>query len=80
MNLAVEMAVMILSLALLWDQMHHEDFDASVNEEIRRSKIEKAFKKWRVKFFGPPPPTEEQIAHMTKLVHIEAAKIVREAS
>lgn len=79
LNLCVEMLVMVVAVKLTYDQIHHDDFDATVNGDIQKAKIKAALKAWRNKLFGPPRPSEEQINNWARLVHIEAARIIREA-
>lgn len=61
---------MVISLALMTYAMKGE----ALTEVICRK-----IKQLRVKYFGPPPPTEDQIKNSVRQVHIEAAKILREA-
>lgn len=70
-NVAVEAFVSLAMLAIMCAQL-------GAGERIKAT-IKREFLKWRTEFFGPPPPTEEEIANMARLLHIEAARIVREA-
>jgi hypothetical protein len=70
-NVAVEAFVSLAMLGIMAAQL-------GAGEKIL-AKIKREFVKWRTEFFGPPPPSEEEIANWARLLHIEAARIVREA-
>lgn len=42
-----------------------------------KSRMRRAFMKWRRSFFGPPPLTEEQIREAERQTVVEALKVLR---
>ena len=69
-NIVTETIVSVIMALLVANQL----YGGNLNEAVGRR-----FKAWRTQFFGPPPPTEEEIKRQTHLLHIEAARILREA-
>jgi thiamine biosynthesis lipoprotein ApbE len=69
-NVITETVVSVVMACLVAYQLSDGDFGEAVGRK---------FKHWHDQLFGPPPPTEEEIKRQARLVHIEAARIVREA-
>ena len=69
-NIVIESLVALASLVIFYKQVSGDDVAESLARKIRQH---------RVKYFGPPPPSEEQIENMARQVNIEAARILREA-
>ena len=69
-NLVIESAVAVVSVAIFYKQVKGDDLAELLTKKL---------KALRVKYFGPPPLTEEEIANQNRLLQIEAARILREA-
>ena len=69
-NIVIESLVALASLVIFYKQVSGDDVAESLARKIRQL---------RVKYFGPPPLTEEEIANQNRLLQIEAARILREA-
>jgi hypothetical protein len=72
-NLMIESLVAVLSLGLFAYQVQRAQ-GVDIGEAIARK-----VKEWRVRMYGPPPPSEEDIQRYAKLTVIEATRIVRQA-
>lgn len=70
-NVAVEAFVSVAMLVAFLAQSH---MGAELIENFKRD-----FLRWRTKFFGAPPLSEEEIERHAKWVVVEAMKVVREA-
>jgi hypothetical protein len=67
-NIAVEAFVALATLALMFSTLHGVELESRI------------LKRLRIKLFGPPAPSEQDIERYARLAVIEAMKIVREAN
>ena len=71
-NILIESLCAVASAFIFYKQVGGGDDDIL-------APVTRKLKALRVKYFGPPPLTEEEIANQNRLLQIEAARILREA-